>query len=182
MIHVNGPDLCLLAIGVELTPVEISDELPAVGTTVHQYGFGGRMPQHGPSEKHGQVIPPRTSSPCLNTTIPSQSGDSGSGIFDDRGRLVGVCWGGNECQYAVRLDVVHTFTVTALGEARGPFARFRDRLAARKLAKEIARSLTNPPAIQPVSPGSSCPGGRCSPGTTFPGFGGCPGGVCTPRR
>jgi hypothetical protein len=139
------------------------------------------MVHNGPSEKHGVVIAPRTSSPCINTTIPSQSGDSGSGIFDDRGRLVGVCWGGDECQYGVRLDVVHTFTVTALGESRGPFARFRDRLAARKLAKEIVRTPTHLPAVRPVSPGS-CPDGRCSPGVTFPGFGGCPNGTCSPRR
>ncbi|MDB5312640.1 MAG: hypothetical protein JWO38_6842 [Gemmataceae bacterium] len=179
-IHVNGPDLCLLSVNFELPAVEIATDLPAPGTPVRQYGFGGRMPGHKPTEKVGVVIAPRISSPCLNTTIPSQSGDSGSGIFNADGQMVGVCWGAGECQYAVRLDAVHAFTVSVLDGRKGWFPRLKERLAARRLAREAARS-TPPPAIPPAAPG--CPDGACrpqAPGITpsNPFGGGCPGGNC----
>jgi len=185
-IHVHGSDLCLLAVQGELPVAEIADELPAVGARVYQYGFGGRFPNQGPTEKQGQVVHPEgrhagSGYPLLNTTIPSQSGDSGAGIFDENGRLVGVCWGaGKAGQSGVRLDEVHTFTVVALKETKGPFARLRDRLAARRLAnaaaqevaKQAARGLPTAVPSSPVQlPGPAqggCPGGAC------------PGGVCPP--
>lgn len=150
LIHVNGPDLALLSVNASLHPVEIAAAIPAQGESVRLYGFGGAS-ETEPTEKRGRVLPePGWVEPATKTSIETINGDSGAGILNDRGELVAVHWGGG----AVRLDSVREFTVSVL-ERKGWFARFKDRLAARKIAKALA-SVTpfasSPPAVKAPEP------------------------------
>lgn len=103
-------DLALLLVDTELPAAEIASEIPARGTTLRQWGFPpasrcGRRP--GPSSASAGR---RAGLDVFETTIRSESGDSGSGVFEPSGKLVAVCWGGSyghEC--CVSLAVVRAF-------------------------------------------------------------------------
>jgi hypothetical protein len=195
-IRVNGPDLAILMldIGADLSAVDLADSIPAVGTPVQLYGFGGAG-VHGtqPLHKTGRVLPdPGWVEPATKTSIATVNGDSGSGIFNEAGQLVAVHWGGG----AVRLDTVHTFTVKTL-ERRGIFQRFKDRLTARRISKAVSEAVAVasakaaavvvpvPPAVKKepaASPKSSVPSAAANPFTIPSHAAGssCPGGVCQP--
>lgn len=162
LIHVNGPDLALLEVKADLQPVELATEIPATGEAVQLFGFGGAdLSGTTPIRKSGRVLPePGWIEPATKTSIQTINGDSGSGILNDRGQLVAVHWGGG----AVRLDSVHSFTVSTL-QRKGVFSRLKDRLAARKIAKAVAGVFAGSPSPPPVkAPAASpCPGGVCQP-------------------
>jgi hypothetical protein len=110
------PDLSALTIDVGIVPAPLADVAPPAGTPVYQWGYGGKTAGAAPTLKCGVVseqgawLGPKS----LRTSIHSQSGDSGSGVFDSEGRLVGVCWGGLEApedsrQFAVKLSAVTAF-------------------------------------------------------------------------
>lgn len=150
LIEVHGPDLALLSVNADLVPVEIAAAIPAEGTPVSLYGFGGNTSTVQPSLKTGRVLRENGSQtmagdPIARTSIATANGDSGAGILDTEGRLVAVHWGGG----AVRLDTVHAFTVRVL-ERKGLFAKLRDRLAARKIAKAVAAAFAQEPVPPPV--------------------------------
>jgi S1-C subfamily serine protease len=166
MIRVNGPDLALLSLNATLKPVEMADAIPAPGDAVYLYGFGGAGSQVLPHLKVGRAMGDTghrttTGDPIANTTIASTQGDSGSGIFNDRGQLVAVLWGGDEAtriSSAVRLDTIHAFTVAKL---RGPglFPRLQASLAARKITKALAKAASEAEKLNPFAEG--CPNGKC---------------------
>jgi S1-C subfamily serine protease len=79
---------CLEVRGVELPAAKIAAGDPAPGSTVRQWGHPKACKEAVP--KSGRAIGGRT---IFATTIPSESGDSGAGVFDAAGDLVGVCWG-----------------------------------------------------------------------------------------
>lgn len=185
LIRVNGPDLALLSIDADLHPVEIADAIPAAGESVSLYGFGGTGSVVYPRQKNGEVLRDdnwRTTAgdPIARTSIESTHGDSGSGIFNDRGQLVAVLWGGG----AVRLDTVHAFTVTTLSSGgRGPglFPRLHARLAARKIAKAVAAAKAAASVPPPVkAPAPAAPAALAAPASpaSIPLASPCPGGVC----
>lgn len=176
LIHVNGPDLALLEVKADLQPVELASEIPATGEAVQLFGFGGAG-VYGtvPIRKSGHILPePGWIEPATKTSIQTINGDSGSGILNDRGQLVAVHWGGG----AVRLDSVHSFTVSTL-QRKGVFSRLKDRLAARKIAKAVAgvfaAAPTPPPVKAPVK--APAPAPATIPFAASP----CPGGVCQPQ-
>ena len=105
-------DLALLTVAGELPTAEVGDAEPAAGTELRQWGYeyrgGGKpVPKHGRAVAHAGAN--------LHSTMPCESGDSGCGVFDDRGRLVGVNHGyvgtpGNRGDaLAVRLNVLRAF-------------------------------------------------------------------------
>lgn len=120
-IEVHGPDLALIVADGEIPAAKIADDLPPVGSPVHQWGFGGQYGRSVPFEplhKTGTVAyhEDRGDRSETCTTFRSQSGDSGSGVFNDRGELVAVTAGLNDLESnprainrGVRLDVVRAF-------------------------------------------------------------------------
>lgn len=153
LIRVNGPDLALLSVNADLQPVEIATAIPAAGTAVRLYGFGGNTSVVTPTLKAGRVLhedgrQTMAGDPIARTSIATVNGDSGAGILDREGRLVAVHWGGG----AVRLDTVHAFTVQVL-DRKGLFSRLKARLTARKISKAVAAAFAQePPPVRAPAP------------------------------
>lgn len=139
LIRVQGMDLCLLTVDAVLPVAAIAETAPDRDEKLTQYGYGGRADYQSPTTKEGYVsYVPDTDS--LTSTVPSQPGDSGSGLFNSRNELVGVTWGGmpyaGHQDYAVPLLSVRTF----LGfHGGGLFSRLRGRLEARRVVREAER-------------------------------------------
>ncbi|MFO0806021.1 MAG: serine protease [Gemmataceae bacterium] len=176
LIRVNGPDLALLLVAADLQPVEIADAIPAPGEAVSLYGFGGSV-EIRPTLKTGHVLREnnwRTTAgdPIARTSIETVNGDSGSGIFNDRGQLVAVHWGAG----AVRLDTVHAFTVQIL-DHKPLFPKLRAKLVARKLSKAIAAAFAAP--VSAPEPKPAPPTVKAEPPIAAAA---CPNGVCTTTR
>lgn len=165
----KNPDLALLIVKGNLPAVEIAAEIPAVGTPVFLYGFGGTQPDNltAPTRKDGKVtvnwLPGgwMLSDPTTRHTSHLIQGDSGSGLFDSAGKLIGVNHGVEKetgVAQAVRVDVVHSFTVATLKTKRVLFPKLHDLLAARKVAKTeadppaaAAKSAPQPDAKHPAN-------------------------------
>jgi hypothetical protein len=165
MVRVLGPDLALLSIDAEIGHVELADEPAPVGVQVWQFGYGGQNLGAGPTLKSGTVVRSNHVEPTLVSTIDTISGDSGSGVFNTRGELVGVTWGGasdRTAACAVELGTVRKFAGRPLA------ARLFPRLAARAEAKRAARELAalppasaKPPVVErkgPIDPKLAKPG------------------------
>lgn len=128
-------DLAILAIDGELPVAELATEEVRPGTEVYQWGRtwyanGRPVPKRGVFRQVNQVV----EGPIWESTITSESGDSGCGVFDASGRLVAVNWGaGNGEQSAVPIGPVRGFLREA-GRALFP------RLAARMDEKQAVRA------------------------------------------
>lgn len=182
-IRIHGPDLALLEVNAELRTAELADEIPAPGQAVSIYGFGGAG-VYGtvPIHKTGRTLAEdgaRTMAgdPIARTSIETVNGDSGAGIFNDAGQLVAVHWGGG----AVRLDTVHSFTVNVL-HRNGLFSRFKDRIAARRIGKQVSAAVAAVPKTFyswfPAAPANPPPV-KSPPIVVAPPFAGaCVGGSC----
>jgi S1-C subfamily serine protease len=123
--EIEGPDLALLTVEAELPAAELAPGAPGKGDRVRQWGYAGRGASEGPREKAGRVTDPAG----LWGTLDQRPGDSGAGLFDDAGRLVGVSHGrpageGEVGVVAVPLAAVQKF----LRERAGAFPRLLDRL------------------------------------------------------
>lgn len=170
---IDGPDLALLQVDYTLPAAELADAIPAAGTPVQLWGFGGSLYGTTPVHRTGYVDKdPGFVEPATKTTIATINGDSGSGVFNRAGQLVAVHWGGA----SVRLDSIHSFTVSTV-ERKGIFARLKGKLAARKIAKALPSTwflnpeppAASPLAGKPITAGatmipfgtSSCPNGKC---------------------
>ncbi|VTU02768.1 ---NA--- : Thioredoxin domain protein OS=Planctomyces limnophilus (strain ATCC 43296 / DSM 3776 / IFAM 1008 / 290) GN=Plim_3801 PE=4 SV=1: Trypsin_2 [Gemmataceae bacterium] len=121
----DTPDLALLVIDVAAVAAPIAATPAPVGAAVYQWGFGGVTPgspaklKSGATVEQGNYVGPKT----LRTTIASQQGDSGSGLFSDSGELVGVAWGGDgKHQFANSLDAVKAWVRDQAGEQFGALA------------------------------------------------------------
>lgn len=144
-ISVDGPDLCILEVDANLGGVTLADESPAIGARVFQCGFGGS--QDGkPIVKSGVVSVNPTAKSYLASTIPAAQGDSGCGVFNADGQLVGVTWGGNTVALAETATTVRTFVLKAANKFR-LFPRLRDRLEARQARRAAAAALSAIPVI-----------------------------------
>jgi len=206
LIHVDGPDLALLEVDADLGAVTIAEQLPAVGESVFQWGFGGA---NEPRLKYGEV----QSSIFVDqlvSSIPSQQGDSGSGVFNEAGCLCGVTHGGTGAQsLAVTTTTVRIFLKRPrLAEL---FPRLAAKLAANRAAHAVAADEVKIPAPKPKEVKVPMPKSKESPKpkdslpakpaictgdgwqynaatgqwwrtvtgpTPAPSLGGCPGGVC----
>ncbi len=88
-------DLAALEVDASLPVAPLATSPPAPGSPLRQVGYSGRwflpFPREGATESTGPATfdnPPRTQ---LFAAIPVRFGDSGSGVFNVRGELVGVC-------------------------------------------------------------------------------------------
>jgi hypothetical protein len=106
-VRLDGPDLALLEVAAELPVAAVAAADPAPGTRVRLWGHGTGFD----TTLAGAVLDSgRIAVPTLLTSLGTRSGDSGSGVFDADGKLVGVCWGGDgkKC-YGVPASVVNRF-------------------------------------------------------------------------
>lgn len=167
------PDLCLLVVDAEMPAVEIADSPPRIGERLRQWAFGGQRFGAGPTFKVGVVADPvrpdgsRLVGGDVESSLPTQSGDSGSGVFNDAGELVGVTWAagpgyeengrwvGTDPQRqhsAVPLAKVRAFVKT---HAAKLFPRLAVRLASRKADKGDEAPAAKPkdsPKAEPKKP------------------------------
>lgn len=160
-IQVDGPDLALVVVYAELPAVEIGSE-PETGARVRLFGFGGRLGDHGFVAKLGQVIAgPAFTKPTLTYTASTTSGDSGAGVFNEAGELIGVHTGRSGVQaYAVPVGTVKTFVLARLN---GLFPRLGFRLAAvRGGLFSIAPAAAKPPA-KPQAPAPKATAPKAEP-------------------
>lgn len=136
-IVIDGVDLAILEVEGELGAVQIAASAPAVNEQVWQFGYGGGV---GPTVRTGYVMSSPFSEPTLCSSIPCIQGDSGSGVFNVRGELVGVTHGGTADgripHMAVPMAAVRAFAAKPL--LARLFPRLSDRLAARAAAREAA--------------------------------------------
>ncbi len=140
-----GPDLALLEVDAELGHVEIADEAPSVGSQVWQFGYGGTRFDEGPTVKGGLVREHKYAVPMLSSSLPSVSGDSGSGLFNTRGELCGVTYGGSATlgNYAIETGTVRSFM------GRPLLAKLFPKMASRMQSRREARAAANlPPPMQ----------------------------------
>jgi hypothetical protein len=87
--EIDGPDLALLTVEAELPAAELAAAAPGKGERLRQWGYAGRGAAEGPREKSGRVTDPAG----MWGPLDQRPGDSGAGLFDDSGRLVGVSHG-----------------------------------------------------------------------------------------
>lgn len=98
----RGPDLSLVCVAGEMPAAELADALPKAGARVEQWTMNGH--------KAGAVVgfagsyEAGTGTPIWDDTVPSQSGDSGAGMFAG-GKVVAVRFGGG----CVGLGTVRAF-------------------------------------------------------------------------
>lgn len=182
-------DLAVLAVRAELPAAEVSAEEPKPGEAVTVYGFGGRPRGALPKTRTGVVLPDhrdgyhyRTAN-GLKVTVETVPGDSGSGVFNARGRLVGVVWGFGGM--SVRVGPVRAFVRGVLRPAL--FPRLHARLH-NGSQPPPAKADPKAPSFAPMPPTAPAPTPSAPKGPTItytlpPGYGaGCPGGTCTPAR
>lgn len=153
LIDVRGPDLAVLVVDAELPAAPVADEAPARGERVRLWGFGGRLGVEGALEKVGRAVGlARFTVPTFSYTARTISGDSGSGVFNDRGELVAVhhgCENDGSVAYGVPLAQVRQFLRTHAGRL---FPRLSARLAGRFDDPPEAFASAPPPAVQRPAP------------------------------
>lgn len=151
-------DAALLEVVAELPCVTIGNTA-SVGERVTHYG-NTTGPQTGQIVSYSGNVTAMVyqwSGPVMNTNYASASGDSGSGVFNSRGELVGVHWGGGtDTRVAVPVYVVRTM-LKRLVANRMP------RLAARLAVLDAANNTG-----VAVAPPNECPGGICPVGASAP--------------
>lgn len=99
VVHVDrASDLALLIADVAgpVAAVPIATEPPRAGQVVWQCGYPrGRGPRLATGEFTGQQSRDTYGGPSWEFRLGSDSGDSGSGIFNEEGQLIAVLWGGS---------------------------------------------------------------------------------------
>lgn len=105
-------DLCLLRIAADLPAAPLATADPAPGDAVRMFGFslgGGMKPRAGhvpPGDGRREYM----GGEVLLADYTTLQADSGAGVFDAAGRMVGVHWGhGKQYCNAVHLRDVRTF-------------------------------------------------------------------------
>jgi hypothetical protein len=90
-----GLDLACLEVRAELPACELATEPPKRGAPVYQWGHERASREAVPKEGRAVGVNGRRvgGGDVWETTIASVEGDSGCGVFNAAGRLVGVCWG-----------------------------------------------------------------------------------------
>lgn len=187
-------DLALVVVDAPLPVARIATQTPAVGAKVRHYGMTSK-------DTSGEVLPARTDISAaahqFAFTTSAIPGDSGAGVFDERGELVAVVCGrtGMATSAPARgpsVTVIRSVVVHHTRAFPHLFPRLRDRLAARSASNAVPSYLPDPPAAVapkavPVAPkkvsadpANGCPNGTCPlPSAQF-GSGSCANGQCAP--
>lgn len=172
------PDLALVAVEGELPVAEIAHDEPRIGARFRQWGFGGQRYGAGPSYKEGINLSAtrpdgaRFVGDDLHSTLPSESGDSGSGLFNDSDELCGVTWGG-----AAGGDPVYQHTGVPLPKVRAFIKAKAARLFPRLVKRMDEKRAKKNPSDNPKKPapkadgkkdkkkgGCCCPNCECGKG------------------
>lgn len=174
--YCSDGDLGIIWVKAELPAVELAANDPAPDEHIR---FWGRTTSFGEGRVTGSM--PFIGCPTITGNHPLASGDSGSGVFNDKGELVGVNWGTlstGQPSFFVPVSTATVFVVETCQWFPKLQLHFKDRMAARRIAKSLPSwaggSKPEPPAVKPKAPvaapmapfsNSPCPGGKC-PGTT----------------
>lgn len=151
LIDIQGPDLCILSIDAEVDSVKIATGIPAVGSEVWQWGYGGTQPDQHPIPRGGPVCPPQFVGEAFQVGYQPISGDSGAGVFDANGELCAVCTGSSGAQgRVVSVVTVRSFVVRPI--VHRLFPRLADRLAVKRLTAPAATPATPAPTVPPKAP------------------------------
>jgi hypothetical protein len=170
-------DLAFLEVEAELPVAEVADDVPPLGAVVWHRGTGsgggsGRMLPN----PAGHFWP----SSLFTSSMPSISGDSGAGIFNEAGQLVGINCGrqgvaSNSPQRGTPVKTIREFLKT---RAAGLFPNLAKRLGAVRSAvkarlnpdpkKDLPRAAEPPkPKTDPAPPPKVAPAAAdCPPGMT----------------
>ena len=109
-------DLKLLEVDAELTAAPVAAGTPPAGTPVAMRGARGPKAGAtvGPDVWRGPPSDPVAGQPVLRTTLPSEAGDSGAGVFA-AGQLVAVnTGGGGGNQFGIPAPAVRGFLAESL--------------------------------------------------------------------
>jgi S1-C subfamily serine protease len=117
-------DLALLSVAADLPAAELADAPPAAGTELRQWGYpkgGPQTPRKGSAVGSRKVIDNQTEAEIevWETDFCPEVGESGSGLFDPAGKLVGVtfaCTQEGRC-HAVPVGRVRVFLAAMAGKA-----------------------------------------------------------------
>lgn len=164
-------DAAIVEFDAAVTPAAIGTD-PAPGTRTTHYG-NTTGPQTGTVKGYESTgtTGDGWAGRYLRGTHHGDSGDSGAGLFNDRGELVGVVWGGHSGNAGCApVSVVRGLLRRCAGRA---FPRLAARLAGdESAAPEYVEAA--PAAPQLVPAGSTKAAGDCPAGS-------CPAGVCQPQ-
>lgn len=168
----TGPDLCLLEIDAALPVVKLAAAVTQ-DTPVYAWGFDGAKVGDPPALREGRTTVMGTVETQLGMKV--EAGDSGAGLLNHQGELVGVVCGRNPNGWplaaAVPLQTVRDFIDVATGKKAAPV-----RAAAPAPAPAQAACPTGTcPRATPVQYGQPLPYG-------FPIQGGCQTGRCPNAR
>jgi len=161
-------DAVVLEVDTVLPAAVLGADEPA-GTPVTHYG-NTTGPKRGRVVGYGSVSVGNWSGEQLYTDYESDSGDSGAGVFNDRGELVGVHWGGSSGDGRRRVVPVGVVRRLLAWTTARTAPRLAARLADRNPAGAVAAAVGVAAAPKAAGPcpcplaGGDCPGGKCAPG------------------
>lgn len=157
-------DVALLEVDADLPAARLADADAPVGTAVTHHG-NTTGPQTGKVTGYRDVGVPRLgwAGTNLNTDYRSESGDSGAGVFDAAGCLVGIHWGGSPDGSRVRSAIPVRAVLGLLKRFAAPrLPRLAVRLAT--VTATVAPAAVPAPAAtyQPFGQtAGSCSNGSC---------------------
>lgn len=167
MVDVDGDDLCLLEVVGEIGAVKVATDIRE-GETVQQYGYGGVAVGGKPVHKIGVVGRSRFVEPTLVSDIEAIPGDSGCGVFNARGELVGVTHGGTRAvadRFGVIVPAEHCAVPLARVKSflgRPLLRKLFPNLAAKSDEKRAEKVVPIPAKVTPHDcPCDECDAGKC---------------------
>lgn len=177
-----GNDLAVVFVAGELPAAALAPADPRPGDEIRHWGAttgpaAGKVTGRGTDPVGG---------PSVASSFDLISGDSGSGVFDSKGRLVGVNWG-FEGIYRQRgpSGFVPVSSVTIFVWERGVhFPRLRAKLQPAverfRAVRDARRGMPGPGCVDAKCNPTPPPGATRPPADPFSRPGGCPGGTCPP--
>ena len=162
------PDLALVLLDQTLSSVELADEVPDISTKVMSFGYGPKTATYDPVHRRGVVISDRFADPWLTSNLLQVEGDSGGGVFNTKGEVVG--WnsrsGGNYTHaLGANVATIRVFASTTIAQKRphlfqklrSKLAKLKVRLFPRLAAKMGVKAESNPVPAAPKNPDKAAP-------------------------
>ena len=182
-------DLALVWLTGELPVAVLATDYPAAGEKLTLWGYsGGELnAKTGKAMGYGgaRLL---TGGPVYEAGFLSIPGDSGGGVFNARGELVGINWGNDgKKSSCVGLTATRTFIRVKAGPRFPRLARLLGRTPAAPAAPaapavgagtKCVPGCPCPNANPPAAPKAPAPAPVPYTLPSFPGASACPGGVC----